>query len=94
MAKKDKVRKKIADIFDLPPDIVLDLPRITLIGRIQLYIENHKGITQYEEDKIRISVNGGEIVIDGEGLKLRTVYNDDIYIEGVINSLALEGGRS
>ena len=23
MAKKDKVRKKIADIFDLPPDIVL-----------------------------------------------------------------------
>ncbi|MGI6364394.1 MAG: sporulation protein YqfC [Bacillota bacterium] len=93
MAKKDKVRKKIADIFDLPPDIVLDLPRIILVGRIQLYIENHKGITLYDENEIRISVNGGGIVIGGKDLQLRTVYNDDIYIEGEIHSILLEGDR-
>ncbi len=88
---KNKVKKRFADIFDLPPDIILGLPRITLIGRIQLYIENHSGITLYERDRIRIRVKDGEIIIGGEDLQLRTVYNDDIYIEGVINSIALEG---
>lgn len=91
MPKKERVKKKIADIFDLPHDVVLDLPRITLIGSIQLYIENHKGITLYEKNRVRVSVVNGEIVIDGEDLQLRTVYNDDIYIEGKITNIALEG---
>lgn len=87
---KNKVKKRMADAFDLPPDIVLGLPKITLIGRIQLYIENHKGITLYEKEKIRIRVNDGDIVITGNDLNLRTVYNDDIFIEGVIASIDLE----
>lgn len=91
MAKKERVKRKIADLFDFPQDVVLDLPRITMIGSIQLYIENHKGITLYEKHRIRISVINGEIVIDGEDLHLRTVYNDDIYVEGRIKNISLEG---
>jgi sporulation protein YqfC len=89
--KKDRVKRKVADLFDFPQDVVLDLPRVTLIGNIQLYIENHKGITLYEKNKIRISVTNGELVVDGEDLHLRTVYNDDIYIEGSIKNISLEG---
>lgn len=91
MSNKERVKKKLVDIFDLPPDVVLDLPRITLIGSVQVYVENHKGITLYEKNTIRISVLNGEIVIDGEDLHLRTVYNDDIYIEGTIVNIALAG---
>ena len=92
MTKKERAKKKIADLFDFPQDVVLDLPRVTLIGSIQIYIENHKGITLYEKNKIRISILNGELIIDGEDLHLRTVYNDDIYIEGSIKNISLEGG--
>lgn len=88
---KNKVKKRIADVFDLPPDIVLGLPKVTLIGRAQLYIENHQGITIYEKERIRINVKDGAIVIAGKDLHLRTVYNDDIFIEGVISTIDLEG---
>jgi len=92
VTKKDRVKKKIADLFDFPQDVVLDLPRVTMIGSIQLYVENHKGITLYEKHRICISVLNGEIIIDGEDLHLRTVYQDDIYIEGKISNIAVEGG--
>lgn len=91
MARKIRVKRKIADLFDFPQDIILDLPRVTMIGNRHLYVENHKGITVYENSLIRISVFQGELVITGEDLQLRTVYTDDIYIEGDIANLALEG---
>lgn len=91
MSRQNQIKKKIADIFDIPADILLGLPRITLIGNVQLYIENHKGITLYEKDRIRINALNGEIIIEGEDMSLRTVYTDDIYIEGNIRNIALEG---
>jgi len=90
VVKKDAVKKKIADLFDLPPDVIMDLPRITLIGSLQLYVENHKGITLYEKEKIIILVQGGALTVEGTELQLKTVYTDDIYIEGTIRNLSLE----
>jgi len=90
VAKVEKVKKKIADIFDLPHDTVLGLPRVTLIGSHQLYIENHTGINLYEKNQIRVGVHKGEIQIDGEDLQLRTVYSDDIFIEGKIFNIFLK----
>lgn len=86
-----KVKKKMADVFEFPPDVVMDLHRITVIGNIQVYVENHRGITLYTDTAVKISVNGGEVVIKGNGLRLRTVYSDDIYVEGTITEINLEG---
>ena len=33
----------------------MDLPRITLIGNLQLFVENHKGIIEYSDSRIRIN---------------------------------------
>lgn len=90
MRRRDKIKKEIADIFDLPRDVVLDLPRITIIGSIQLFIENHRGITLYEKNKIQVSVAKGEIVVHGEDLQVRSISMDDIYIEGAIKQIFLE----
>lgn len=91
MPRKKQLKKKIADVFDIPPDVLWGLPRITLIGKAQLYIENHKGISLYEKDKICINSLEGKIIINGEEMSLRTVYTDDIYIEGIIKNIVVEG---
>jgi sporulation protein YqfC len=52
--KKEKAKRiegSLADFFELPRDIVLDLSRLTLIGNRQIYLENHKGIVEYDERK-------------------------------------------
>ena len=41
--RKDAIRQAMAEFLDIPRDLVLDLPRVTVIGRNELYIENHRG---------------------------------------------------
>jgi len=78
------VQQKLASVLDIPGDIVMDLPKMTIIGNIQLYIENHRGIIEYSSDTIRISVSFGEIEITGENLTIRTITRDEIHLDGVI----------
>lgn len=92
MEKKTKARKfegSLADFFELPRDIVLDLSRLTLIGNRQLYLENHKGIVEYDEHKIRVRTNSGTLVITGENLVIRNLYAAELYVEGDIDSLEI-----
>ena len=41
--RKDTIRQAVAEFLDIPKDLVLDLPKVTLVGRNELYIENHRG---------------------------------------------------
>ncbi|RYD03384.1 hypothetical protein N752_19595 [Desulforamulus aquiferis] len=44
---------------------MLDLPKIVLVGNLQVFIENHRGIVEYNSDKVRIKVGDGEVGIIG-----------------------------
>ncbi|KGG80151.1 sporulation protein [Caloranaerobacter azorensis H53214] len=80
----DDIKSTISDVLELPKDIVLDLPRITLIGNLQLYIENHKGIIEYSKQRIRINTNIGILRIVGNNLTIRTIVTEEIIIVGEI----------
>jgi sporulation protein YqfC len=66
---------------------MLDLPKITLIGNLQLYIENHRGIIEYRPEDIRISVSTGELEVIGRELVIRNISREEIYLDGVIQAL-------
>lgn len=78
---------KLTGFFDLPREIVYDLPKVTLIGHVQLSMENHRGIIEYSAGKIRIAINSGEMEILGQDLYIRNISRDEICIEGDIASL-------
>ncbi len=85
---KKAVKRQFADFLEMPGDIVLDLPKITLLGGVQLYIENHRGIIEYTQQTVRVSTSEGEIIIAGEGLFLRNMLSDELCIEGRIRSIS------
>ncbi|KPU27945.1 sporulation protein [Caloranaerobacter sp. TR13] len=82
--KVDNIKSTISDILELPKDIVLDLPKITLIGNLQLYIENHKGIIEYSKQRIRINTNIGILRIIGKDLTIRTIVTEEVIVVGEI----------
>jgi sporulation protein YqfC len=85
--EKKKRMEFLANYLELPKDLLMNLPRITLLGDIQLHIENHRGIMEYTKEKIRISTSLGEMVIVGEGLVLRNIFPDEIAVDGKIRAL-------
>lgn len=85
--EKGELQRRVTDFLDLPKDVFLDLPRITLLGNLQLFIENHYGIIEYSPGIIRISSNRGEITVTGSELLIETILAEEITIVGKIGEI-------
>ncbi|TEB15376.1 YabP family protein [Pelotomaculum sp. FP] len=83
-----KVKRQFSEAMELPGDVVLDLPKIIMVGNIQLFIENHRGIIEYTTEGVRVSVGEGEVAVVGENLMLRNILPDELCVEGKIRSLS------
>lgn len=79
--------QRIAQILELPDDLIMDLPRITMLGNKQLLIENHRGIVEYTPEFIKINLSYGALNIVGEGMFLGNLQVEQILIEGKIREI-------
>lgn len=80
----------LAGLLEIPQDIVMDLPRITMLGNKQVLIENHKGIIEYGPTVVRTKLNKGELIVLGENLVLGNLQSEQILIEGTVNEIKYE----
>lgn len=86
---KRKLHKLTASWLDMPQDVVFELPRLTLIGDRQLYIENHRGVINFTDEVLRLSLSKGELEVRGRELIIRTIWTDEVFVEGVITGIEL-----
>ncbi len=73
--------------MELPADVLMDLPRITLVGQIHIYIENHKGLLAFSDTEIRVLLKQGQMLIQGEGLVIKVILPEELVLEGKINQV-------
>ena len=83
------MRSVLADALEIPEELALDLPRITLVGNLNLNVENHKGIISYAADEVRLRVSDGYLVARGHNFALRSISKTDVFLEGEITNLAI-----
>ncbi|GIP39611.1 hypothetical protein J31TS4_28910 [Paenibacillus sp. J31TS4] len=86
---KKRLHSLTAKMLDVPQDVTLDLPRLTMIGDRQLYIENHRGVLQFTSELLRLSLSKGELEVRGRDLVMRAILPDEVFIEGVIAGIQL-----
>ncbi len=87
--KKSPIKSLKANLttaLDLPREIMLNLPLITITGKNSMSIENYKNIIEYNQKKIRISTTEGIITIEGTKLFLKELRKDLIVISGTISN--------
>jgi len=86
-----RIRKKMstwtAKFLDVPQDVTLDLPRLTLIGNRQLYIENHRGVLHFSDNYLKLALSKGHLEIQGKGLTIRAILTEEVMVEGAISDL-------
>lgn len=81
--KKNRILEKI----DLPKDVVMDLPKITIVGDNEITIENHEGIESFEDECIRIKTNNGIIKIEGQNFEILYIASETIVLSGKFKSV-------
>lgn len=84
--RREIISRAMAEFLEIPKDLVLDLPQITVIGRNELYLENHRGIIEYSSQRLRINLSRGFLEILGEKLEIKALLPDEIKIWGEISS--------
>lgn len=82
--KESRVLDTVAELFDLPADVVAGLPRLEMVGSRQLYLEHHAGILAYSEEQIDVNTSAGALRVRGEGLSLLAMTAEELRIGGRI----------
>lgn len=81
------VQEKVIDTLDLPQDLFLGLPNISLCGNKEIYISNHHGILSYDLEEAVVLVKDYQIQIKGRGLLISSYNRDDLTIRGYIRTV-------
>ncbi len=79
--------QRLAGLLELPQDIVLDMPRITMLGNKQLLVENHKGLIEYTGTLVRIKLSQGELAITGSDLVIGNFQAEQLLVEGTLTDI-------
>lgn len=77
----------LAETFDIPREVIMDLPKITMMGRLELMIENHKGIVEFHPTVIRLRTACGTLTITGSSLVLGELSESRVSIRGAVDGV-------
>ena len=84
----------ISGVMEIPKEVITGLPKISVVGNCELYLENHSGIIQYTCERIRLRTKTGELTICGKCLTLTGLTRDTLTINGEIKSITYAGGAA
>ena len=88
--RKDRnggVLDTVAELFDLPADLVAGLPHLEMMGSRQLYLEHHTGILAYSDEQIDVNTTGGVLRVRGQRLTLVAMTGEELRIGGSISGV-------
>ncbi|WP_409967867.1 YabP/YqfC family sporulation protein [Bengtsoniella intestinalis] len=84
---KAQLLTPVAELFDLPADLVAGLPRLEMIGQHELFVAPHGGLLSYTDTQIDINTAHGVVQVNGEGLTLLVMTGQEVRIGGQIASV-------
>lgn len=93
MRKAGRLRR-VAELIDVPPEALLNVTRVEVIGQIQVRVENHRGIVAFRPSQVTVRVPEGRLIIDGQDLVIGWVDQGDILVSGRVNGVRFEGDQA
>ncbi|NLZ44307.1 MAG: sporulation protein YqfC [Clostridia bacterium] len=91
---KKHYKTLLVNSFDLPGEVLLDLPRLVMLGNSRMVVENHRGLLEYTEETVRIkTAHSGEIRVTGKGLNLLYMVKEELGLAGRFLRIDLPGGE-
>lgn len=77
-----KAGERLSKSLDIPEDVIINTPKITIMGNNEISIENHQGIRYFQQDIIKINSKIGEITLKGEEINIVYMSKTTIVLNG------------
>ncbi len=85
--KTQALRARMAELFDLPADLVAGLAHMEVLGDREFFLEGHEGILAYSDEQIDVSTRGAVVRVRGAELALRSMTEHELRIRGRIDAV-------
>ncbi len=76
------LKYSLTESLELPKEITMNLPLLTIIGKEEARLENYKNIIEFSDEKIRINTSCGILKLEGKNLVISEMTSNDISISG------------
>lgn len=84
---KAQLLSPVAELFDLPADLVAGLPHLEMIGQREVFVAPHAGLLSYTDTQIDINTAHGVVQVNGHALTLLVMTAQEVRIGGRIVSV-------
>ena len=81
MKKLEQMKNWLTKQIDLPVDVLMDT-RITLVGQVHIYIENHRGLLVFSDKEVRLLLKHGQLLIKGQSFVIKTILPEELCLKG------------
>jgi len=85
--KKRSIGEKLSLLLDIPEDSFSGAERIIIIGRSEVIVMSHKGLTEYTPERICIAASKCEVCVTGDDLDIKSLTQDAISVYGILHSV-------
>lgn len=80
----------VSEKLSIPAETLGEVPFVILRGNRRVCIENHRGVTQYEDTLVQVAVKHGSIRVVGCGLSIVSMSKNNLEVCGTIRTVELE----
>lgn len=87
MSGKGRTIRRVTEILEIPPEVLVNVPRVEVVGHLQFRVENHRGIEQYEPHRVVLAIPDGRLIVTGRDLVIGWIDKNELLVTGQVRSL-------
>ena len=70
---RGKIKERFVNALELPKELVLNVPKMTLTGKDKILIESYKSLISYESDCVKLNTSVGTLSLFGKDLTIKEI---------------------
>ncbi len=85
--KTGRAVARLTEMLDIPGEPALGVARVTVTGGHKVHIENHRGLLEYEADRITVNTMDVPVRIRGRGLEIAAMSDLELAVTGKVDGV-------
>lgn len=85
--RRGRLGERVAEVLELPREVVFHVPRLVMVGNLHLTIENHRGVVEFGQDRLVVGLGEGQVTVEGEDLAIVRIGREEMAVAGRVSCL-------
>ncbi|MCY0898766.1 MAG: sporulation protein YqfC [Firmicutes bacterium] len=83
--------QRLTELLEIPPEVLVNVPRVEVVGHLQFRVENHRGLEQYDGHRVVLKIPDGRLIVTGQDLVIGWIDRNEVLVTGQVRSLVFKG---